>query len=261
LYSKYGRHYASLLYSYGIKYFDCLANPSKIAILPTGVKSNVLKAMVCLSKYLGVHSEYTKAFKDCGIKWVQGDSLSAFARIFNNHHSDLKEWYQSAQSVLNPNEKLYLRYMLLSGIRKEEGINSFNLIISLGNKLSEEYYNDETGFLEHFRYPKMFLRNSKNLYVSAVPKKLLEEIMHSSKVSYCMIRKRLQRKGLRLRIKELRSFYATNMRELGLLSEQIDLMQGRVGKSIFMQHYFKQNPRVLSDKILEMLPRLETLLS
>jgi intergrase/recombinase len=51
------------------------------------------------------------------------------------------------------------------------------------------------------------------------------------------------------------------MRELGLLAEQIDLMQGRVGKSIFMQHYFKQNPKVLSDKILEMLSKLETLLS
>jgi hypothetical protein len=51
------------------------------------------------------------------------------------------------------------------------------------------------------------------------------------------------------------------MRELGLLSEQIDLMQGRAGKSIFMQHYFKQNPKVLSDKILLMLPKLETLLS
>ena len=52
-----------------------------------------------------------------------------------------------------------------------------------------------------------------------------------------------------------------NMRELGLLSEQIDLMQGRVGKSIFMQHYFKQNPKVLSEKAMELLPKLETLLS
>jgi intergrase/recombinase len=101
----------------------------------------------------------------------------------------------------------------------------------------------------------MFLRNSNNVYVSAVPKELIEEISHSSKVSYCMIRKRLNRNGLKLRIKELRSFYATNMRELGLLSEQIDLMQGRVGKTIFKQHYFKQNPRVLSERILSLLPQ------
>ena len=36
-----------------------------------------------------------------------------------------------------------------------------------------------------------------------------------------------------MRVKRLRSFYATKMREMGLLSEQIDLVQGRVGKSIF----------------------------
>jgi intergrase/recombinase len=151
--------------------------------------------------------------------------------------------------------------MLLSGIRKEEGIRSFNLMVSLGKRFNEEYYNESTGFLEHFRYPKLFLRNSKNLYVSAVPNTLLTEIATSGKVSYNMVRKRLLKNGLRLRIKELRSFYATNMRELGLLSEQIDLAQGRIGKNIFLQHYFKQNPRTSSDKILSLLPKLESLIS
>jgi hypothetical protein len=33
--------------------------------------------------------------------------------------------------------------MLLAGLRKEEGIRSFNLIIFLGEKLSREYYNEE----------------------------------------------------------------------------------------------------------------------
>jgi intergrase/recombinase len=79
----------------------------------------------------------------------------------------------------------------------------------------------------------------------------------SNKVTYNIIRKRLLKTGLRLRIKELRSFYATNMRELGMLSEQIDLAQGRIGKSIFLQHYFKQNPRALSEKMLSLVPRIE----
>jgi hypothetical protein len=261
LQSKYARQYASLLYSYAVRYSECLQNPSKMVTLPSTIQQNVLKGMVALSKFLGCHEEFTKAFKNHGIKWIQGDGLSAFIRIFNNNHSNLKEWYNSALAVLNDNEKLYLRYILLSGIRKEEGIKSFNLMVSLGKRFNEEYYNESTGFLEHFRYPKLFLRNSKNLYVSAVPRTLLTEIATSDRVSYSMIRKRLLKNGLRLRIKELRSFYATNMRELGPLSEQIDLAQGRIGKSIFLQHYFKQNPRALSDKILSLLPKLETLLS
>ena len=60
-----------------------------------------------------------------------------------------------------------------------------------------------------------------------------------------------------MRIKQLRSFYATEMRELGLLSEQIDLVQGRVGKSIFLQYYFKQDAKILGHKILELLLKLE----
>jgi hypothetical protein len=52
------------------------------------------------------------------------------------------------------------------------------------------------------------------------------------------------------------------MRELGLLQAQVDLCQGRLEKTVFLQHYFKQNPKALSDKILELLPTIEkTMLS
>jgi intergrase/recombinase len=99
----------------------------------------------------------------------------------------------------------------------------------------------------------MFLRGCKNVYISALPKELLDEISKSSKVSYNAIDKKLNRANLPMRAKQLRSFYATKMREAGLLSEQIDLVQGRVGKSIFLQHYFKQNARDLGLIILKLL--------
>lgn len=60
-----------------------------------------------------------------------------------------------------------------------------------------------------------------------------------------------------MRVKQLRSFYATTMREQGLLSEQIDLIQGRVGKSIFLHHYFKQDAKLLCNRIRGLLPKLE----
>jgi intergrase/recombinase len=113
-------------------------------------------------------------------------------------------------------------------------------------------------FLEHFRYPKLFLRNSKNCYVSCVPKNLLDEISKSSKVSYIAIDKRLNKANLPMRIKPLRFYYATEMRKLGLLSEQIDLIEGRIGKTIFLMHYFKENPKKLSDNVLAILPGFES---
>jgi hypothetical protein len=66
------------------------------------------------------------------------------------------------------NEKLYLRFALLPGVRKEEAIKSFNLIINLSqqNKLNE-YYNEELGILEHFKYGDLFLRQTKSLYLNS----------------------------------------------------------------------------------------------
>jgi hypothetical protein len=45
-------------------------------------------------------------------------------------------------AVLRDNEKLWLRFMLLSGVRAMKGINSFNLIVKLGTKNQTEYYNE-----------------------------------------------------------------------------------------------------------------------
>ena len=257
---KYAKEYAKMLYRYWVKYSSILMNPSELFDIPISIRGNVLKAMVCRSKYLGCYKEFTDSIKNHGIKWTQEDSLTSFNRIFNNNnHNGLSEWYTKALSILADHEKLYLRFMLLSGVRKEEGLKSFNMLVSLQSKFTE-YYNMDTGFLEHYKYPKLFLRNTKNVYVTAIPIEIVKDIANSKTVSVSTIRKKLNKHGLGLRIKELRSFYATTMRNLGLLSEQIDLVQGRIGKSIFLQHYFKQNPKPLSHKIIRLLPRVENAL-
>ena len=79
----------------------------------------------------------------------------------------------------------------------------------------------------------------------------------STKVSYNAIDKRLNKANMPMKLKQLRSYFSTELRKAGLLSEQIDLLQGRIGKSIFLMHYFKENPKLLGDKILELLPTLE----
>jgi intergrase/recombinase len=85
----------------------------------------------------------------------------------------------------------------------------------------------------------LFFRKTKMVYISIVTKALVSEIANSSKVSYGAIRKRLTRNKQNLRIKELRSFYATYLRKSGVISELIDLLQGRIPKSVFARHYLK----------------------
>jgi intergrase/recombinase len=257
LLSKHAKGYAVQLFEHSKKYFNLLDNVNGIQLVKPTARNNVINGLTALSKYLGTYELFMKNMNAHGIKRVKADPVQAFTRIFNSKaHEGLGEWYNQAMAVLAENERLYLRFMLLSGVRAMEGVKAFNLIVELGSRYKEEYFNEQTGFLEHFKYPKMFMRNSKNLYVSAVPKELLDQIARSRKVSYNAIDKKLDRAGQIMRIKQLRSYYATRMREMGLLSEQIDLVQGRVGKSIFLQHYFKQDSTVLGGKILSLLNKI-----
>jgi hypothetical protein len=147
------------LFNNGIKYFDCLKNPQGMSAIPVSIRGNVLKAMVNLAKYLGQYEEYKVKLSNCGIKWVNNDdAFNSFLRIVNNQHSSLGEWYRTAQDILRDNEKLWLRFNLLTGLRKQESINAFNLIIELSqqNRMSE-YYNSELGILEHFKYAGFIL--------------------------------------------------------------------------------------------------------
>jgi intergrase/recombinase len=259
LLSKFSRSYALQVYNNGLRHYDCLDNPQNISILPISIRSNILKAMVNLAKYLGCYEQFKVRLRNHGVKWVnQDDSFNSFLRIVNNNHSNLGEWYNTAQSILRENEKLWLKFTLLTGLRKQEAINSFNLIMELSqqNKLSE-YYNKELEILEHFKYADLFLRATKKVYISIVSKKLISKIVDSKPVSYSAIRKRLTRNKQHIRFKELRSYFATFLRNNGILAEYVDLLQGRIPKSVFARHYLKVED--VKKLVLQVLAKTENL--
>jgi intergrase/recombinase len=215
--------------------------------------------MVNLAKYLGCYEEFKVRLRNHGVKWVnQDDSFNSFLRIVNNNHSNLGEWYGTAQDILRDNEKLWSKFTLLTGLRKQESINSFNLIVELSeqNRLSE-YYNSELEILEHFKYADLFLRATKKVYISIASRELISEIVHSQPMSYSAIRKRLTRNNQHLRFKELRSYYATYLRKHGVLAEYIDLLQGRIPKSVFARHYLKVED--VKKLVLQVLAKTENL--
>ena len=255
--------YAKQQYNNTIKHHDCLETPQKLSQIPASNRANILKAMVNIAKFLGKYEDYKARLKQYGIKWVNGeDSFSSFLRIINNNHSSLGEWYKTAQSILRDNERLWLRFNLLTGLRKEESITSFNLIIQLNaeGKLYE-YYNSELGILEHFKYPKLFLRQTKNCYISIVTKDLIEQIVASQPVSYSAIRKRLTRNNHKLRIKEQRSCNSTYLRTHGILAEYVDLIQGRIPKTVFARHYLKvEDLKKLASQVIDCSETIENCL-
>jgi intergrase/recombinase len=243
------------------RYLDCLDNPSKLLTLSPSNKANAMKSLICLSKYIGIYLQYKEKLRQYDIKWVRPDSFESFIRIMNNNHSDLLKWYNRVCSMLSDSGKLYLKFMVLSGLRMKEGMESFNLIIELykQNKLNE-YFNEELSMLEHYRH-KQFLRNTKNTYITIIPKDLVMQIANCKPASYYSIHCFLMRRKINLRINELRSYYASFMVRHNIISEEVDLLQGRIPKSVFARHYLKENPTELRNRVLTALTQLEQTLN
>jgi len=247
------------MYQYAKKYFYMLNNPIELQTFSKWKRANVMKSLIALSKYLGIYEEFKYRLKSYGIKWSRTNSIEAFLRMLNGCNNNILEWYSKASQVLKSNERLYLKFVLLSGLRRSEAINSFNLIIKLHKENNlNSYYNRELSALEHFRYGELFLRKTKNCYITFLPFSLIEEIAHTKKpITYAMIRKKLQRKRIPTRIKELRDHYATFMVRHGLIKEEVNLLQGRVAPDVFTRYYWSPSFKDLRDRTLKAVRELE----
>jgi intergrase/recombinase len=263
IFAKYSKAYAPTVNCYAKKYAYLInGNLRQLDILSPSVRNATIKSLIILSKFLGVHQDFKMRLQDFGVKMARPDVFASFLRIYNNKNTDMLEWYSKAISVLRENEKLLFKFLLVTGVRKEEGILSFNKIIELSkqNGLSI-YYNDELNVLQHFVFKTLFLRNTKNLYVSIMEMPLLQEIANSEPLTYEQVRKRLVRHGLRLRINELRDYFGSFMVRHNLIKEEVDLLQGRIPPSIFLRHYWSPSFKELRERTLKAISELEQTLN
>jgi hypothetical protein len=260
---KYSKSYAHTILCYAKRFHYLLdGNLRDIDLIPSTTKNNTVKSLIVLSKFLGIHQEFKARLQDYGVKLSRPDVFASFLRIYNNKNSDLLKWYSEAFSILRENEKLLLKFLLCTGVRKEEGITSFNKIIEVSKQGNLSiYFNDEFSVLQHFIFKELFLRNTKNLYVSIIEKPLVVQIVNSKPLTYEQIRKRLLRQNLKLRLNELRDFYGSFMVRHNLIKEEVDLLQGRIPPSIFLRHYWSPSMKDLRDRTLEAVRQLGQSLS
>ena len=93
----------------------------------------------------------------------------------------LEHGLQQIQPLISDSEKVFLSFLASTGLRRTEAITCFNLIIDLYSKGKlSEYYNSELNVLEHYKH-KVFLRGTKNAYISFVSKELIDQICQSQR--------------------------------------------------------------------------------
>jgi intergrase/recombinase len=148
------------------------------------------------------------------------------------------QWVRQVRQELPRSYSDIFLFCTLTGLRTNECINSIRLIKD--PEQLKTYYNISRQCLEHFRHPRLFIRRTKAAYISLVNDELLEIAKNGAGLhKYDAIRVMLERKGLDMSMKYCRKIFASYLRQSGgIESEIVDLLQGRVPKTVFARHYF-----------------------
>jgi intergrase/recombinase len=130
-----------------------------------------------------------------------------------------------------------IKFNCLTGLRPNEALQAIRLVKSGHPTIS--YYNQDRQCLEHFRYPEIFLRHTKSAYISLVDNQLLGIAQSIRKMpTYEAIRYATTRRGLSFHMGYCRKIFASWLRQSGIAAETVDLLQGRVPRTVFARHYF-----------------------
>jgi hypothetical protein len=128
---------------------------------------------------------------------VDVDGMIIARLMRDRNSSDLVEWLRTVKKEL-PEFSVFMDFVTAAGLRFSEALASYNLIVELGqqNRL-DEYYNFEQQTLEHYRFRHIFIRRTKKVFLSFVPKGLVEKIaLKSFRITGDMIGLRLKRRRI-----------------------------------------------------------------
>ena len=104
------------------------------------------------------------------------------------------DWVKKAISILSVDYANLIIYNTLTGLRSNESIESLKLLKIENNN---NYVNNQTMLIEHYKYPTQFIRRTKKAYISIVTDNLLKVIEESEPHSYTSLQMLLKRKVLK----------------------------------------------------------------
>ena len=210
------------------------------------LRSNVVKSLSSLSKFLGIYEEYKALMKTYGINWQgkSADDLMIDRLTKTQDPGEVFAWIREVKQKI-PELTEFMDFIAVTGLRLQEAISSFNLVRELSQKGKlGDYY--KAGMLEHFRFKEIFIRKSKKAFVSYVPEELIARIQDADKLgSKFSIQLKVKRHGIdKIRFADVRENHASFMTKY-LKPQEIDFLHGRIGTSVFMQNYY--NPSIVED--------------
>jgi Archaeal phage integrase len=196
-----------------------------------------MKSLAILSKYLGCYHRWKTIKERYQLKWSNDDSIQVFQNLTNqeNNYSSMLKWIKDVCKQLPAHYANILGYCTLTGLRPTEAFSSISLIKSdLDN-----YLDKDKMILEHVKYPQIFIRRTKKAYISIVNESIIQIAVETRQSNYNSMRCYFRRKKIPFKFNYCRKIFATYLRMQGIEQEIIDLLQGRLPKSIFLRYYYR----------------------
>ena len=158
-------------------------------------------------------------------------------------------WLNSSIARISKPYANILIYTTLTGLRPTEACQSIALI--QGDL--QNYLKADKMILEHYHYPEIYIRNSKKAFISIVDDTIIKIGREAANCGYNALRNYLVRRKLGMNMSYCRKIFATYLRTKGVEQETIDLLQGRIPKSVFARHYFRPDFANIQNEIRKSL--------
>ena len=229
--------------------------PANLLQLPPNKRIHIMKALSCLARFTGQTEQWRSIRQRYSLTWSTGtEKIDAFTRFFDSDKSldTLLQWLRDALKLLPGKYGNLLLFCTLTGMRGSECVESVRLLTAGGN-----YYNPERQILQHYLFPQIFIRRTKAIYISIVNEQIIGIAKNIGNTpSLNGLKRAIWHRKLSMHIKYCRKIYASYLKQCGIETEIINMLQGRIGKDIFLRHYY--SPSVdYRHKVLDAVEQLQ----
>jgi hypothetical protein len=244
---RYAKQYASVLQGHNVSLLLQVAPNKRIEIM---------KALSALARYTGHQDIWQQIRRQHALQWsTDTEKIDAFTRFFDDSKDldTMLRWLKEALQVLPPDYANFLLFCTLTGMRGSECVEAVRLLHSS----STSYYNPKQQVLQHYRFPDIFIRRTKAIYISIVNDEIIDIARKIDKTpTLNSLKMVLKHRHLSMQLKYCRKIYASWLHRCGISSDLIDMLQGRIGKNIFLKHYLTPSADYKA-QVLEALEKLQ----
>jgi intergrase/recombinase len=214
------------------------ANASDLLHLQPDKRIHAMKARSNLAKFTGKYDLWLQLRQRYNLKWSTGtEKTDAFERFFDDSKTldTMLQWLRQVRQDLPKSYSNFFMFCALTGLRASECVACIRLIKD--PESFKTYYNENRQCLEHFRFANIFIRRTKAAHISLVDKEILEIAQNctNNPPSYNALKMALRRRSLDMQLKYCGKIFASSLRQSGIESEIVELLQGRVPSTFLLQ--------------------------